>query len=345
MLMQGKPSSGAQGRLRIGYVPLTDAAPLIVARERGFFEKHGVAVQLCRELGWGTIRDSLIYGELDAVHAPAGLLFSLLAGTRNSPPTNVRALMLLNLQGNAITLSKKLWQKGAHDGSSLKRVLQAEAPRKPVFAVVAWYSTHHHLLRTWLEQSGIDPDKQVRIVVLPPPLVGEHLRGGQIDGFCVGEPWNSAAVMQGDGWIAATSRDLAPQHPEKALLVSSRLMEERSAQLQAVKAAVLEACIFCEQPENRPELAELLHRRLFPSLSREIIANALTGPCDMGAGRLSDPSAFHIFHSKDANRPSTRQAMWLLEKLEACRALTLTPAQRKQAVAAFINDPTPIPTP
>lgn len=334
--------SASIGQLRLGYVSLIDAAPLIVAQELGFFKKHRVSVRLSRELGWGTIRDKIVYGELDAAHAPGGLLVSLLAGS-HAPPIDVRALMLLNLQGNAITLSKKLWQKGAHDGGSLKKIIRSEAPRKLVFAVVAWYSTHHHLLRNWLKEHGIDADRQVRIIVLPPPLVGEHLRAGQIDGFCAGEPWNSAAALEGEGWIAATSRDLAPLHPEKILLAPAATMEERPAEFVALREALLEACAFCERSENRPRLAEILHREVFPSLSIEVIRNSLIGPCDLGAGRFSEPSAFHVFQSKDANRTTPQQAMWLLDQLEACRVIVrLTPAQRRHAVAAYLNHPTPV---
>jgi ABC-type nitrate/sulfonate/bicarbonate transport system substrate-binding protein len=330
----------ASDELRIGYVPLIDAAPLIVARELGYFVKHGVRVRLSRALGWGTIRDKLIYGELDAAHAPAGFLFSLVAGT-HAPATDVQALMLLSQQGNAITLSKRLWQKGARDGKTLRQVLRMESPRKPVLAVVSWQSTHHYLLRTWLQKAGIDPDKDVRLTVLPPGLVGEHLRLGQIDGFCVGEPWNSAAVLRGDGWIAATSQDIAPGHAEKILLAPTSRLEARPEEFAAVRAALLEACRFCDRPKNRPQLAELLHQHLFPALPSKVIENSLIGPCDLGAARMAEPSAFARFDAGDANHTTAAQAMELLEQLESCRALHLTPTQRKQAVAAYLNPSNP----
>ncbi|MDB6134281.1 MAG: cmpC [Verrucomicrobiales bacterium] len=322
--------------LRIGYVPLTDAAPLIAARRLGLFEKHGVQVELSRELGWGTIRDKIVYNELDAAHAPGGLLFSLLAGT-HSAAVKVRALMLLSCQGNAITLSRRLWEKGARDGKSLKKVIRVESPRCPVFAVVAWYSTHHHLLRLWLREAGIDPDKQVRITVLPPPLVGEHMRAGLIDGFCAGEPWNSAAVMQGEGWIAATSRDLAPGHPEKILFAQSSRMDSRPEDFAALRAALREACGWCESPENRPELAALLKQEVFPCLPLEVVRNALTGPCDLGAGVFTDPTAFHRFATGDGCATTVEQAVWTLQPLEEGHLRKLTPAQRLAAIAAWLN--------
>lgn len=336
--MNPLPRTSRNATLRLGYVPLTDAAPLIAARELGFFAKHGANVELSRELGWGTVRDKIVYGELDAAHAPGGLLFSLLAGT-HSAAVKVRALMLLSKQGNAITLSRRLWEKGVHEGKSLKKIIRIESPRLPVFAVVAWYSTHHHLLRLWLRESGIDPDKQARITVLPPPLVGEHMRAGLIDGFCVGEPWNSAAVLSGDGWIAATSRDLAPGHPEKILFAQASIMDSRPDDFQALRAALKEACAWCGLTENRPALAAMLKEQVFPGLSSEIVRNALAGPCDLGAGVFSEPSAFHLFAAGDAADTTVDQALWTLKPLEDGHLRKLSTDQRLAAIAAYLNQP------
>jgi len=334
------PPRSQTATLRLGYVPLTDAAPLIVARELGFFARHGLRVELSRELGWGTVRDKIVYGELDAAHAPGGLLFSLLAGT-HSAAVKVRALMLLSKQGNAITLSRRLWEKGAHDGKSLKKMIRMESPRLPVFAVPAWYSSHHHLLRLWLTESGIDPDKQARITVLPPPLVGEHMRAGLIVGFCVGEPWNSAAVLSGDGWIAATSRDLAPGHPEKILFAQASAMDSRPDDFAGLRAALREACAWCGLAENRPALAVMLKEQVFPGFPSEIVRNALVGPCDLGAGVFSEPSAFHLFAAGDAADTTVDQALWTLKPLEDGHLRKLSTEQRMAAIASYLNQPAP----
>lgn len=334
--MTPRSRNSSTASIRLGYVPLTDAAPLIVARGLGLFEKHGVRVELSRELGWGTVRDKIVYGELDAAHAPGGLLFSLLAGT-HSAAAKVRVLMLLTKQGNAITLSRRLWEKGAHDGKSLRKMIRVEAPRRPVFAVVAWYSTHHFLLREWLRQSGIDPDKEVRITILPPPLVGEHMRAGLINGFCVGEPWNSAAVLQGEGWIAATSRDLAPGHPEKVVFAQAAAMDSRPDDFEALRRALGEACAWCARPGNRLELASLLKSELFPGLSSDIIGNALTGPCDLGAGVFTDPSSFHLFTTGADAETTVDQGLWTLKPLEEGHLRKLTASQRMDVMAAWLN--------
>ncbi|MBV8223952.1 MAG: ABC transporter substrate-binding protein [Verrucomicrobia bacterium] len=203
--------------IRIGYVPLMDAAPLIAADALGYFEQTGLRVSLEEELGWGSIRERIVYGELDAAHAPGGLLFSILLGI-DAPPRSVQTDLVLNLQGNAITLSRRVWQKGVTDAESLRMMIRSEAPHKPKFAVVSPYSSHIFLLQKWLRTAGIDPEADVRTTILPPPLVVEHMQEGYIDGFCAGEPWNSVAALGGDGWIAATSASLAPGHPEKILV-------------------------------------------------------------------------------------------------------------------------------
>ena len=336
--LHSKASIGPSGKLRIGYVSLTDAAPLIVAREYGLFTRHGLDVHLSRELGWGTIRDKIAYGELEAAHAPAGLLFSLLAGT-HAPAIDVRSLMLLNRQGNAITLSKRLWHKGVRDGATLRQFIRRESPRKIVLAVVAWHSTHHHLLWDWLLRSGIQPDREICIIVVPPPLVGEHMRAGHIDGFCAGEPWNSCAVLRGDGWIAATSHDIAPHHPEKILLAPAAHIDADPGRSSALRTALLEACERCDRPDFRPELSLLLQRLLFPGLSVEMVDNALTGPCDLGAGAFSTPAAFHIFHAHQANTPDPAHGEWLLHRLESTRILRLPPDKRAHALSAFLGTP------
>ncbi|PTX95248.1 nitrate ABC transporter ATP-binding protein [Spartobacteria bacterium LR76] len=322
------------GTLRVGYVPLSDAAPLLVAEEQGFFRSRGLDVRLERELGWGSIREKLAYGELDAAHAPGGLMFSIMCGT-HARPRAVRADVVLNLQGNAITLSRRLWQKGVHDGASLRLLLKSEAPRKPSFAVVSPFSSHVFLLRKWLTKAGIDPDRDVRVTVLPPPLVGEHMRAGLIDGFCVGEPWNSAAVFAGDGWIAATSAELEARHPEKVLIADDALARARSEEYEALIDAVVAACRFCESKAGRESVVDLFHSRsLFP-VQRDVIANGLTGPLFKGDGLKPDPATFMYFHANEANRATRDRAVWLLDALGGMANLHLDAAQKRSCLEAF----------
>lgn len=334
---QKQPSVAAPrplGTIRLGYVPLLDAAPLVVAEELGYFKDAGLRIRLSPELGWGSIRDKIVYGELDAAQAPGGLLYSILFGT-HTPPCEVRSDLVLNLQGNAITLSSRLWNKGVRDGRSLRLMIRSELPRKPVFAAVSPFSSHLFLLRKWLRQSDIDPDRDVRVAILPPPLVGEHMATGQIDGFCVGEPWNSAATLAGEGWIAATSETLEPGHPEKVLAVRPELYRHRAEEYALLRNAIIEACRYCDDPENRGEIADILHRRNLFACDPKAIANGLTGAFDAGAGQLQTRHPFIVFHRQAANLASREKALWFLETVLEGGGLRLDPGQRRRALDAF----------
>ena len=187
--------------VRIGFIPLVDCAPLLVAREMELFRKHGVQVECSCEVGWATIREKMGYGQLDAAHAVAGLALALGLGL-GSPVLRVVAPFVFNLHGNAITLSRDLWNRGVRDAVSLRKLIQSSS-RRYTMAMVSSFSTHNLLLRRWLRGGGIDPDRDLRILPLPPTQVAGSLKAGLIDGFCVGEPWNSQAVEEGTGWVVA----------------------------------------------------------------------------------------------------------------------------------------------
>jgi len=328
------PIRRSAGLLRIGYVPLIDAAPLLVAQEMGFFEKAGLKVRLDRELGWGSIREKIAYGEIEAAHAPGGLLFSILCGT-HSITRAVSTDLVLNLQGNAITLSRRLWEKGVRDTASLKQLIASERPKRLTFACVSHFSSHSYLLRQWLSAGHINPDRDIRIVFLPPALVGEHMNEGHIDGFCVGEPWNSAAVLDGDGWIVATSATLAPGHPEKVLIIGDELRRERHEEYAALRQAILSACRFCDTPQGRSELVELFHaRNIFP-LSKKVLANSLIGPLQKGAEQPPETASLFYFFKEEANRATHERALWTLETLESSSGISMDGGQRRACLNSF----------
>jgi len=306
--------------IRIGYVPLSDAAPLLAAEALGYFGQSGLQVQLSPELGWGSIREKVVYGELDAAHAPGGLLFSILHGT-HARPCEVQTDLILNLQGNAITLSRRLWQKGVRDAQTLRLMIRSEMPRKPVFAVVSPYSSHLYLLRTWLRSAGINPDTDIRIAILPPPLVGEHMREGQIDGFCAGEPWNSVAALAGEGWIAATSALLAPLHPEKVLVTSTAL--RATDEYQELRAAVVKAGLWCDDPQNREAVVDLLRQQAaFRPLGRDALANALNDSLHNGMELQSPRGPLLCFHRHDTHDATPQRAAWYLDTLKESHPLS-----------------------
>ena len=224
-------------KLRVGFVPLTDCAPLVMAHELGLFRKFGLDVALSRELGWATIRDKVIHGELEAAHAVAGMPVAATLGL-GSVPCDCLTALVLNLHGNAITLSEELWKGGVRDGKTLRaEITRSRREKILMFGVVHTFSSHNFLLRDWLTAAGIHPDRDVRIVVVPPPQMVANLQTGNLDGFCAGEPWNSVAVQSRAGWCVAASAELAPGHPEKVLMVRQDFAEQHDEQHLALVAA------------------------------------------------------------------------------------------------------------
>jgi len=301
--------------LRLGFVALSDCAPIIMAKELGLYAKHGLAVELHREVGWATIRDKVLYGELDAAHAPAGLVVAANCGL-GSVQVECLTGLVLNLNGNAITLSQALWNKGVRDGRTLRREI-IHSDEVYTFGVVHTYSSHSLLLREWLRTYRIEPDRDVQIVVVPPAQVFVNLRAGHLDGYCVGEPWNSLAVLSKLGWCVSTSEELAARHPEKVLMVRRDFAETAEQEHLAIIAALLEACQFCQRVENRERLLEMLAQPHYVGAPIQALRMSMAGTFDYGNGRVEKHSAFHIFAGEDANVPSPEKADWVVRNLIA----------------------------
>lgn len=301
--------------LRVGFVPLNDCAPLVMAQELGLFAKYGVAVELKRELGWATIRDKIIFGELDAAHAVAGMPFATSLGLGSTQCDCVVGIVL-SLHGNAITLSRDLWDAGVRDAQTLRaHIGKLRGKNALTLGVVFPSSSHNFLLRQWLTGAGIDPNRDVRIVVVPPPQMFANLKAGNLDGYCVGEPWNSIAIQSRAGWSVAASAQLAPGHPEKVLLVRRKFAEERSREHLALMAALLEACAFCDQWENSEYVASVLSRPEYLNLPATALGRSLCGLFDFGCGRVEAVPDFHVFNRQDANEPSREKAGWITRSM------------------------------
>ncbi len=310
-----RPGKKRTAPLRIGFVPLSDCAPLAIANELGFFAKYGLKVQLQRELGWATIRDKIIYGELEAAHAVAGMPFAATFGFGSIPCDCVTGLVL-SLQGNAITLSRELWDLGVRDAKTLReQIVKSRGSRVFTFGVPFPFASHNFLLRQWLADAGIQPGRDVQIVVVPPPQMATNLAVGNLDGYCVGEPWNSVAIHRRVGWCATTSAQLAPGHPEKVLIVRRVFAQERSAEHLALIAALLEACAYCDNPQNAPEVATILAQPQYLKIPPEALARSLGGVFDFGDGHTVTPARFHIFHADGANEPSREKAAWVIRSI------------------------------
>lgn len=301
--------------LRVGFLALTDAAPFVVAQELGLFQKHGVHVELSREVGWATIREKIIYGELDAAHAPAPMLWSVRLGLE-SVACPVLTALVLSLNGNALTLSERLWESGVRDAASLREEARRRSgERKLTFGVVFTFSSHHLLLRSWLRNAGLNPERDVRIVVVPPAQMFRNLSAGTIDGYCAGEPWNSLAVREKAGWCPAWSSAHQPGCLEKVLMVTEKFAAHRPEEHAALIAALTEACAWCDQTTNREALAQLLSGSAYINQSARVILPALLGQFDCGHDRIETASDFVVFHRDGANVPSEARARSLQNDL------------------------------
>jgi ABC-type nitrate/sulfonate/bicarbonate transport system substrate-binding protein len=296
--------------LRVGFVPLCDCAPLVMAQELGLFEKHGLKVHLSREVGWATIRDKIIYGDLDAAHALAPLLIATTLGLGSAKADCVTGLVL-NLEGNAITLANAIQDVVAHDGNSLLDWVRKR--RIPLILGIPFlYSSHYFLTRSWLRSQGLDPARDAQFVVVPPPQMATNLKAGHLDGFCVGEPWNSVAVNGGFGFQAATSADIAPGHLEKVLMVRRQFAKERAEEHIRLISALLEACQFCATPGNLDRVIETLGEPQF--------INAPAAALRLGCSNVYDSAAKSIVDSPDYE-PSAAKGLWLLNQMRECGLL------------------------
>jgi ABC-type nitrate/sulfonate/bicarbonate transport system substrate-binding protein len=303
--------------LRVGFVPLTDCAPLVMAQELGLYKNYGLNVVLSRELGWATIRDKIIHRDLDAAHALAAMPVAATLGL-GSVASDCLTALVLNLNGNAITLSSDLWKRGVRDGKTLREeIIRSRREKTYTFGAVFPFSSHRHLLRRWFSAHGIDSERDVRIVIVPPPQMVANLKAGNLDGFCVGEPWNSVAVQARTGWIAATSAELDALHPEKVLMVRADFAASRSEEHIALVAALLEACEFCDAPENHERIIATLARPEYLGVSADSLRHGIAGAISFGHDTERTVGDFCIFHRDNANEPSGEKAAWALELVRA----------------------------
>jgi len=300
--------------LRIGFVPLVDCAPLVIAKEFGLFENRGLRVELLREPGWATIREKIVYRELEAAHALAGLCFAISWGLGSVQRPCVTGF-LFNSHGDAITVSKELIKRGASGPEGLKQVTTSwKADRPPTFAVPHRYSSHLFLLRQWLRPVGLSPSTDFEVVVMPPSLMPGAMRSGFLDGYCVGEPFNTEATSAGLGEIVAESAELAHLHPEKALLMQQEFSDARESEHLMMISALAEAATLCDTEAGREEVATILARPEYLDQEREQVRRSLL-PSKRKPGSEIRSDDFHIFSRDGVNRPSDEKANWIIAEL------------------------------
>ena len=312
--IKGLRVASGQPTIRLGFVPLNDSAPLIVAQELGFFARQGLRVHLSRELGWASVRNKLVYGELEGAHAPCGLPPALSLGLDDRPSPCSTGLVL-NLNGNAITVARRFHEEGVRTAEDLAQWVTRRRGGPIILGTVSTYSTHSRLIRGWLGSANMVEGRDYQLVIVPPKQILKGLSSGHLDGYCVGEPWNSEAVLRGLGSCLATSCSVASRHPEKVLAVRGDWAMAEPEQHERLVAAVLEACRFCDRPESADTVIELLTRPEYLHLSAEFIRPAWTGRVPISEGQISRLPEFNCFHRFDANEPTPEKAEWILREL------------------------------
>ena len=326
-------------RLQLGYVPLCDAAPVIAAHEMGFARDEGLDLDLSPEPSWATLRDRLALGHLDGAHMLAPLaLASALA--LSGPPSDIVVPLSLSLNGNAVTLSRPLWEAMAPESEGLDDVARAfarvaearrAAGRPLTLGTVHPFSCHTYQLRMLAERGGLDP-AAFRLVVVPPQHSVEMLARGIVDGFCAGAPWNGVAVAAGLGRIAALGCEIAPDAPEKVLALSARL---DGATLPLVRA-VARAGLWCADPANRTELAHRLARRSYLDLDAALIAGALGGEVRLDEADRNREAAGYLRLDQAAQAPRPAHAAWLFARMR--EAGQTGDARQSEALAVYRPD-------
>jgi two-component system, oxyanion-binding sensor len=338
------------GPLQIGFIPLVDAAALVVAVDKGFAAEEGLEVNLVREVSWSNVRDKLNIGLFDAAHllAPVAIASSLGIGHVKVP---IVAPFNLGINGNAITVSSALYAAiiGEIEGDrydplatarALARVVAARRKRgaEPLtFAMTFPFSTHNYQLRFWMAVGGVDPDQDVRMVVLPPPFMADSLAGGQVDAFCVGAPWNSIAVDRGVGHILHFVSDILVRAAEKVLAVRQGWSERNPDVVAALVRAAARASAFVE--DNREETAHILARPDRIGVDAELIKRTFDGRLKISPdGTMRQSGRYLLVGREDAARPDPVQAAWLYAQMARWGQTSLTKDALRTAMAVFRPD-------
>ncbi|MDO8960466.1 MAG: CmpA/NrtA family ABC transporter substrate-binding protein [Methylophilus sp.] len=297
--------------VKIGFIPLTDCAPIIVAAEMGFDKKYGIKITPSKEASWAGVRDKLINGELHASHVLYGMMYGSTMGI-GGKQKDMAVLMSLNNNGQAITLSNLLKDKGVTSGATLKRLIDNEN-RDFTFAQTFPTGTHAMWLYYWLATYGINAMKDVKTIVVPPPQMVANMRIGNMDGFCVGEPWGARAIYDKVGFTATTTQDIWTDHPEKVLGCTAEFVGKNPNTALAMTKAILEACRYIDATANRAPVAKLISGKAYVNAPEEVIAGRFVGDYDNGIGKKwKDPNYMKFFNDGKVNFPYLSDGMWFL---------------------------------
>ena len=332
----------------IAFLPLTDSAPLVAALEMGFAAEAGIDLTLHRNTSWATVRDRLVYGQVQAAHLLAPLAIAVTLGLSQHPAA-LSAPFKLNVNGNALSMSTEF--AAALDPDPAKRIADPVGAahdfagaiglhrRKPVIGIVHRFSSHALMLRYWLGYAGVDPDRDLALRVLPPSLMAEAMRAGEIDGFIAGEPWSSVAVAEGLAEIVAIGSRIWQRGIEKVLAFRTDWMEANADTTDRLLAAMARAAAWCDDPANREELAGLLERPAYVGRPSAVILPALAGRVVLQHGAPPvEIDDFMLFARESTNFPWRSQALWIYSQLVRWRMVEPSDANERAAAEVFRSD-------
>ncbi len=297
--------------VKIGFIPLTDCAPIVVAAQMGFDQKYGIKITPSKEASWAGVRDKLVNGELHGAHILYGMMYGVQLGI-GGQQKDMAILMTLNNNGQGITLANQLKEKGVTSGPTLKRLLDNEN-RDFTFAQTFPTGTHAMWLYYWLATYGINPFKDVKTIVVPPPQMVANMRIGNMDGYCVGEPWNARAIHDKIGFSVATSQDIWTDHPEKVLGCTADFVAKNPNTARAMLMAVLEASRYIDATENRSRVAKLIAGKAYVNAPEAVIEGRFVGKYENGLGKSwQDPNYMKFFNDGSVPFPYLSDGMWFM---------------------------------
>ena len=300
--------------LKFGIIALTDCSPIVIAHEKGLFKKYGINSTVSKGASWAAIRDALSNGDIQGTHMLIGMPIASTMGLLGSPKKPMVIPWMLNRNGQSISLKTELKGKVQADPKALKPfVMEAKAKGQPLtFAITFPPGSHAMWTRYWLGAGGINPDKDVALVVIPPAQMVANMKVGKMDGFCVGEPWNARVIADGIGFTATNTQDIWKDHPEKVCAFTAEFADKNPKTVKAVCKALHEASVWLDDMKNRPEQAQIVSRATYINCAPELILGRMQGHYDFGDGRKKEDPNYMIFSSRNCNYPQPKFAIWWL---------------------------------
>ena len=298
--------------VKIGFIPLTDCSSVVMASVMEFDKKYGIKIVPSKEASWAAVRDKLVNGELDASHVLYGLIYGVQMGL-GGPKKDMAILMNLNHNGQAFTLSRKLYDKGVKDGNTLAALI-AKEKSEYTFAQTFPTGTHAMWIYYWLAAHGIHPFNDVKTITVPPPQMVANMRVGNMDGYCVGEPWPYRAIVDKIGFTANTTQDLWKDHPEKVLGTTAEFVEKYPNTTRAMTAAIIDAGRWIDASlSNRQRTAEVVADKSYVNTDKEVIVARMLGRYDNGIGKTwDDPNYMKFYNDGYVTFPFLSDGMWFM---------------------------------